>query len=260
MAELTLHPDEVEAIRQLVCRVTVPIASNKNCDFPEPIGSATLLRDADRLFLITAAHVLEGEDGSTLFVSASRSSAPPLPLAPATVVRAKSPDAVDIAIIEVTNSNTKDCLFAGWGCVTLDSIGEASADGLFVLSGYPTERLSVDGATLWCTCITAITERLASTPKGTRDPVDKNRDLFFMYEPTGRFSDGDCGESPNLRGTSGGGVWEFSNVRPEGVWTAQKALKLIGVQSSARHFEWFRAHASWAIVEALREFGISKAD
>src|SRR5262245_60029550 len=140
MAELSLHPDEVEAIRQLVCRVTLPIASRKDRTFPEPIGSATLLRVQDRLFLITAAHVLEGEDGDTLFVSASRDSAPPIPLAPAKVTRPQRPGAADIALIEVLGEKTKKQL-ESWGHICPDNIGPASQHGLFVLSGYPSEKL-----------------------------------------------------------------------------------------------------------------------
>lgn len=257
MVELTLHPDEVESIRQRVCRVTVPIASNRNGGFPEPIGSGTLLSAADRLFLITAAHVLEGETGETLYVSASRSSAPPVPLAPATVVRSKSPDATDVAVIEILERSTQDLLLNGWESASLDSIGEASTDGLFVLSGYPSERLRIDGATLMCTCITAITERLPTPPTDTRDPIDSERDLFFLYQERGCFSDGEEADSPNLLGASGGGVWEFSNVRVPGIWTAQKALKLVGVQSSALHFKWFRAHASSAVKSALSELGVA---
>ncbi len=256
MVELTLHPDEVEAIRQRVCRVTVPIASNRGGAFPDPVGSATILRADNRVFLITAAHVLEDETGETLFVSASRTSAPPVQLAPATLVRPKLSDAPDIAVIEVLNEDARAALIDGWECASLDDIGDASSAGLFILSGYPSDRLRVQDTTLMCTCITAITERLPEPPTDTRDPVDPARDLFFLYGPQGCFADGEPADSPHLLGTSGGGVWEFSNARPAGVWTAQKALKLVGIQSSARHFEWFRAHTSRSVREALNELGV----
>jgi hypothetical protein len=156
----------------------------------------------------------------------------------------------DVAVIELLDDEVKDALRLGWSSVPTSHVESASDDGTFFLFGYPTERLRPEGKTLMCGLITACSQRLAKPPMNAKGPIDPDVDLFFLYDDVAKDEDGDEVTSPHLRGVSGGGVWEVLEAR-SGLWTAEKHLRLVGVQSSAIHGEWFRAKSAIVALGAM---------
>jgi hypothetical protein len=83
---------------------------------------------------------------------------------------------------------------------------------------------------------------------------DKHQlDLFFEY--TGRAStiDGKTVTTPHLGGTSGASVWECRELTGGGIWTPERALKIVGVQSAFVRGRYFRAKSWEAVLQLLRQ-------
>ncbi len=242
---------EIEPIKHLGARVTVPLAYAAGNDFPWPEGSGTLLHKNDRLFLLTAAHIFDDRDINRFWLPTDRVGGRPRPIGSAKLWRPKKRDQFDIAVVELHDEDLKDALRLSWSSVSTSSIAEASAEGTFFLFGYPSVSLRPEGKTLRCSLITACSHRLRSFPANAKPPVEDDIDLFFLHEEKAEDEDGEIVESPRLVGVSGGGIWEVIEHENGGLWTAEKNLKLVGVQSSAIHGEWFRAKSAMLALDAL---------
>jgi hypothetical protein len=250
--ELTFpSPHALEAAKLFAAKVTVPVCYGKA--FPEPIGTGTLIRVANRLFIVTAAHVIEGLDLSLLAVPSAPQDGLPLGISgmllrPPPALR----DEVDVAVMEVSQGDRSRQLEGSWGALTLEDMERnPNPNGVFALCGYPSEKLRPDGKTLRCVLIAAFTERIPP-PANASGPINDGLDLFFKAEPFGVDTDGDEVVTPNLRGCSGAAIWQYTETTGTTLWTPKRALKVVGVQSSAMNGEWFRAK-SWAtVLSALR--------
>lgn len=235
-----------EAAKQFAGSVTVPIMYPVN-DQPHPIGTGTLLSVRSRLFIITAAHLFEGQQLNRFYVPNGRASGKATKLI-GSIVREKNADRVDVAVIELLDEKSKEVLLLGWQSISLDNVGIASPNGTFVLCGYPSQHQSTRGDTLECEVLTAFTERLEEAPANAMEPIDPTIDVFFKYAHVAIDEDGASVQTPHLRGTSGASIWEYTDPAGSDFWTPEKSLKVVAVQASAMDGEWFRA-TSWDVVK-----------
>lgn len=157
----------------------------------------------------------------------------------------------DLAIIELLDESVKSALLNNWGSVPASQISEASLDGTFFVFGYPSEKLHQVDKTLMCSLITACTKRLSEPPTNASGVVDPNIDLFFLHDEVAEDEDGVQISSPHLRGVSGGGIWEILDAKPGELWTAEKNMRLVGIQSSTIHGEWLRAKSAQLLLSEL---------
>lgn len=231
---------EIEPIKHLAARVTIPLAYAEGREFPWPVGSGTLLRGGDRLFILTAAHIFDKCDIDKFWIPSDRVGGRPIPIGRAKLHRPTDTETFDLAVVELLEHSTRQAAANNWGSIPLSSVTEPTLDGTFFLFGYPSSRLRPEGKTLMCSLITACTQRLEAPPAGATEPIS-DIDLFFLYDTTAEDEDGNSVESPHLHGVSGGGVWEILNASPGELWVAEKYMRLVGVQSSTMHGEWFRA-------------------
>ena len=95
--------------------------------------------------------------------------------------------------------------------------------------------------------LTVYTNRTIGIPKEADLPVDKDLDLFFEFNTETETLDGVTKSTPKLQGTSGASIWEYVSVGKEEIWTPERSLRVVGVQSMYRHKKYFRA-ASWTMV------------
>lgn len=99
--------------------------------------------------------------------------------------------------------------------------------------------------------VSAYTESLAEA-KNLLEPAIEGVDMFFSYHKKALALDGSEIDTPSLKGTSGTAVWALSDQVP-GVWTPEKAIKMIGIQSAFSHSQYFRAKSISAVAYALKE-------
>ena len=248
MSEMTDHM--LKAIREYVKLRTVPIIVPV-AETIDQVGTGTFLRVGDRLFLITAKHVVDDYSADKLAVPSNPIRDPdPRTLGKIKVTSAKQ-DFVDVAVIELLEDDAIPRVSKGWGLITLDDVALASEDGEFALCGYPSRagirpKQHLIGSTL----LAFNTYRLESDPPDADRPVHKDLDLFFRYDVKAE-SDGGVIDTPHLGGCSGCSIWEWHEVPEHEVWSADKAFKVVAVQSRmAKDFSYFRAK-SWTYVHQL---------
>lgn len=238
------HESAKLAVEERAARVTIPIMY-WNGETHEIVGTGTCLRINERLFVVTAAHLFAGYDLGLFCIPVARANAQPVRLL-GKLVRSKDAVSIDIAVIEIVDATVRGQLLAGWDAITLEDVGDADDQGVFVLSGYPSTQPSERNATMEYGLTTTFTERLDRPPDRTKDPIDESIDLFFLHSDHAIDRDGKLVATDPLQGASGASVWQYRED-VSGLWTARKAMKVVGVQSSAASGAWFRAK-SWGLV------------
>lgn len=243
----------VKAVEQFVATRTIPILwdEGEGTDINQ-IGTGTLFKIKDRLFLITARHVV-AEDGNKL-TDLTRLAIPLSPretdvqtLGHCTVILPDDEN-VDIAIFELIDRALLSAM-SDWQYLTLDDTAPASPQGTFVLCGFPSEKLSKADGLLRGALLISYTSRIEQAPENATQPVDPNLDLFFIHDRHSEDFDGKVSDSFDLKGTSGCSIWEYRDPG-EGFWMPGKVLKIVGVQSTARHGEYSRAK-NWEYVKGI---------
>jgi hypothetical protein len=85
-------------------------------------------------------------------------------------------------------------------------------------------------------------------PPEEAENVNPDVDLFFEYGRTAIADEREI-DAPELKGTSGGSVWEYVDL-DGGLWAPEKVVKVVGVQSARLRGKYFRA-VSWAVIASI---------
>lgn len=227
------------------------------------VGTGTFFTVADRHFLVTANHNFENlmeVHKEHLTVPASHNTEVLHTLGPV-VFHAPADSLLDIAVIELRDTALVAQLQRNWRFLTLAHVAapaDIPQDGGIVLAGYPKPPSANDNG--WTPAgqvrgffLFARTQRVPTTPANADATVD-DRHFFCDYEEAGTLRDGTVVRSPALPGVSGASVWERQRA-VEGVWSAEAALRVIGVENSFIEGHHFRV-THWSVVaDVLR--GIS---
>jgi hypothetical protein len=205
-AEPMISTEKHDAVKQFMLTVTVPIL----CDTPkgvDHIGTGTLFEIGDRSFLVTARHNFDNQEAKHFAVPNNPIDSD-LQTLGRFVLHKPDNEAIDVAVLELLESTTIDAVKKGWRLLKPENAAIASPEGVFLLCGYPSERIRVHDGRLVGTLLLAYTARLKEVPKAEK-PVDGRLDLFFHHgtEPTDLTGKPISG--PHLRGTSGSSVWEY---------------------------------------------------
>lgn len=242
-----------EAIGKFVNECTVPLLYHSGGKVPVRLfGTGTLFASGDQFFIITAGHIFDGSDvAGRLSYPDGREEGGVYTLGRFHASRPED-GCEDVAIIQLLENKTIDRLSAGWSFLPLESVALPNNEGTFFLAAYPAELGWADEDGVAGGYI-----RIYSEQKSAPSYIPDHReglDLYFEYRRSGRRDDGSPWRTPDLRGSSGGGVWQHQ-PDSDGLWTPTRATKVVAVQSQFRHSEYFRAK-SWIAVARLfrREF------
>jgi hypothetical protein len=140
---------EHRAIERFLTARTVPLCYQAN-DRAFVRGTGTFYQSDDDLFLITAAHVLQGIDASLLGV-------PDRPvgdvsvwnLNDVTIHHPRNIEDFDVAVIELQNPNFKARVASEWQCITESEVASRIDESKeFLVAGYPAETVEDRNGTL----------------------------------------------------------------------------------------------------------------
>lgn len=220
----------MRAVERFAAGVAVPVLHEYEPEKVDQVGTGTLFDVEGRLMLITASHIFDEIRAEDLVLPSTHTKELH-GIGPYELFRADHED-IDIAIVELRHPPAIERAREGWRILSLDDIAEPSDDGHFILTGYPSERLTRVGGLLGGSLLTLHTERLAALPQGVQISEADDIDLFLRYDQTGLNIDAVATAVPKLPGCSGAAVWEYSE--PDGMvfWRAESCLKVVGVQSS----------------------------
>jgi hypothetical protein len=238
------------ALEQFALQATIPILY----DTPQgvdQVGTGTLLTLANRYFIVTAAHIFNGRDPGRFAIPKGRADADLHTLGPYQLYKANEAE-IDIAILELYEQSTIKSAEIGWHILTLENIGTASAAGVFILCGYPSQKAWRSKDVIGGKPITVFTERI-SQPVNANAPVHSALDLFFHYGIDAPNIDGETVVTAHLGGASGASVWEYRAPVPGSLWSPEQTLRAVGVQSAFLHKEYFRAKSWDMVLQMLRQ-------
>lgn len=251
--EDNLEKHEVTALEAYIQRRTLPLLTDQTTNGDVALlGTSTLLDIADKLFIVTAAHVFENVDLSKVAVPEQPNRANVWTLGGLTRLRPYNPH-FDVEILQVHDSETLHRLRSGWDWITPDAFAPASPSGQFVLSGFPAELTEPIPRYLAGTLLSIYTGRVPDFPPEADPPCYPGVDIFFLCDDSYTTIGGPPRQMPKLQGTSGASVWEVYDPRPGDVWSPQTALSVVGVQSAYRAGKYFRAKGWQLVLQTLME-------
>jgi hypothetical protein len=260
---IKIGPKIMEAIEAFMFKVTVPLLYGEPDKKIDLVGTGTLFVVSERYFLVTAAHIFHECKPENFAFPRNPSGDPDLQ----TIGRSelyipadKNADLFDFAVLELLEPKTIDAVKSGWETLTPEYVGRPSGGGVFVLCGYPSAVAKRDIDRIGGCIVTSYSTRLDTIPKNAKQPVDEGLDLFFKYDREATKHDGETVETPRLEGTSGASVWEYRELPNGTLWDPRKTLRIVGVQSSALHGQFFRAKAWAGVVEIFRQIDSKLAE
>jgi hypothetical protein len=186
----------MDAVRYFAKDVTPPLLFCIGDSLPTPIGTASLLRIANQIFLVSAAHNYDEAALDSFAIPENRIKGHAIGLS-GTLLRPipSHRDLIDVAVTALTPECGEQVLAAGWRTLSIENVAPASDQGTFVLCGYPSANTTVSGDTIVSLMITAFTHRLPEPPKGVKFTVEPDPavELFFHYDSSQRYRW--CGDS-----------------------------------------------------------------
>jgi hypothetical protein len=247
--------NESQAIHSFILRVTLPLLKESG-EVPEILGTATLFRTGDRVFLVTAAHILKEDENdlSSADIDLTSIAFPSGPtnaslhtLGAIEVYRAPPEENIDVAVLEVKSPEIIEMIEKGWGFLKFDQVAQREEGNRFILSGFLVEGVRWDGRNVGQAMLTLATDPLHYIPDVSHPAPTV--DQFYYLQKDGELADGSSRPIPNLKGLSGASIWSYAHSTSP-FWDPSKALRVVAVQSTAKRGEWFRG-VDWAAVNAI---------
>lgn len=262
------HPDfpfdglERVALQEFMFRRTLPMFGTRG-GRDVIAGTGSLLSVGKLIFVVTASHVLDSIDHGSLAIPDGRLQAAVWPLREGTIFRLRSTtgDAdFDVAVVHVRDDASIQRLRGAWGCLELSNIGRVPPPGTACLiSGFPEELSAVTLEEQTGGYVMFATKIVAEPPRNAESPVHPEVDIFLEMGARGQdLRTGNVEEPPRLPGVSGASVWAYSPPGKEDVWSVESCLKVIGIQSGARHKSYIRAKSWQPIYEALKRMKFAR--
>ncbi|MER8632727.1 hypothetical protein NKH55_23590 [Mesorhizobium opportunistum] len=225
-------------------------------DEVDQIGTGTLFNYGDRLMLVTARNIFDEIEPEDL-VLPSRGTTALHGIGPYFLHRADNSD-IDIAIVELRHQPSIDRARYSWKILEFANTATASAEGWFVLTGYPSIKSKRLGGLLGSSLLSLHSGRLPEVPPKAEPPVHPDLDLFFEFAKEGEILDGTKGDIPHLGGCSGGPIWEYREPQGMAFWTPEQCLRFVGVQSAFNPSAGYFRAKSWTYVRSMIDELVNK--
>lgn len=251
--EAVISEHQRQALDTFGFRAAVPLfrAIGKDADH---LATGTFVAVGEKLILLTARHILdqsapehiaitETPEGSGLRTLGNLLIHKPIDL----------PDTdIDIVGIEVQDQETIDIIQAGWRVVHMAIGAEADASGEVVLIGYPSATLDKKDMRITGRPTGIVSALMGDIPANATPPSNATLDLFIQLPRKAIAKAGAVVDIPPIHGMSGCPIWQLRDTADGELWYPDRALRLVGVQSSARPGSYIRGKR-WAYIHHLLE-------
>jgi len=249
------------AAAAFLAKCTVPIAAEAR-GRANVVGTGTLFDFGDGPCLITAAHVLKGPDWDVehLTMPETWGGRTMHKLGTVQIRRERN---WDLAILQLQTPEIVQRIRANWQILSGQDVDAGVPPGLTVSAGFPYELARVEGGKIHARWIAMFEPPYVplENERPEESELAKPGDMLVRYPETVLQPDGSLVGAPrSLEALSGGSAWR---VVPEvdGIWTAQKALRVVGIQigqARERSGEARRRYVrvrSWKVISALHYHG-----
>ncbi len=202
-------------------------------DHHRPQGTGTLLRIADKIFLVTASHVVAAVQGADHLVVGNPVTGRLFPLA-GELVRTDEAGA-DVAIFAIDDAHVPRVRELPALSLSQTWLEPALPEGWFLLSGFPREWHKRDPAkrTLLVNPYQIVVRPYAGDTAGLKG-FDSDFHLLVTYGKNAQGNDPNGVAFPeSVEGMSGACIWRFADAAPNAAtWDAEKEMRVVGVQTS----------------------------
>lgn len=241
---------ELQAVEAFLQAASIPLLRDTDTG-ALPRGTGALFEVNDRRFLVTAQHLFDGMDVEALAVPLGKYAAPMKTLGDLVMAHSKEETGPDIAVLELLNKDLAAEVAKHWRFLGPDNIGVSDPKATHVVLGYPEAMSTRTEEAVHARPLAMYTTIVPTPPAEELKTPAADWDLYFELNREGELLDGSTMKTPPLNGASGAPIFDIGPP-PGGVWTPQKALRFVGVQSSALAGKWFRA-TSADVVRAFFE-------
>lgn len=250
-----LQDAQRNALNHCIQRASLPlIAENSGNSTAAPIyprGTGLLFDVEDRLFLVTAGHVLDGINFADLSYP-PKDGAQVQTFGNAKVFRPRSLHNIDVAVVELKASDTVEALRSNWITLTFRNVASKGTfeGGDRLIGGYPSAESQLSDRGIHQRPLVLSTVELDHTPS-VSEPSPET-DAFFLLKTKGyNLATGVEENIPKLQGVSGGGIWLCTDTLDQGIWNPIDHLKVVATQvSMASDQSWIRG-AYWDAAAAI---------
>jgi hypothetical protein len=251
-----LNDMEWLTIRTFCESCTIPIIAENNTQSGVH-GTGTLFEMNNRLYVITAGHVVES------IMKYPNNYGIPIAKLKSDVYTFNKCDCIspssgrdielyDIAMMHIQDDQMCRLLKSNYSFLTkhnLSKVHNVSSDYLIV--GFPAGMSTcIPGKQLYGNSLMLVTKLRAGKVSDIGDP-NPHFDLFFHY-PEFLVSDkGVQVPAPDLRGISGSSIWLFTDYASNsGLWYPGDLIKVVGIERSYKRKDWVRG-IKWNAVAHL---------
>ena len=226
-------PARANAIRDALLKRAVPLSRMVQGRL-QPLATAGLVRDGDRVGLVTAAHIFERAHWGDLAVPLPRDGR--VAQLHSARVRVVLHSDNDVAIMWIGDRSLAQRLCANWeASSTAGATAADSTSSTFVLIGYPAcNARRVDGC-VFIKPLVLFTE-----------PIDAQR---YLYARTAERTDGVTIWTPELDGVSGAMLWSVSDEADDDVACV---LRPAAIQVAFTHNAHLRTESITCVLELMK--------
>jgi hypothetical protein len=213
-------------------------------------GTGTFFRLRGKLYLVTAAHILEGIEPALLGVPDRPSGNVSVwNLNDITIHHPRDTENFDIAVIELLNQNFHARVASSWHFIDESDVVEPEAgQDEYLLAGYPTETVEDKNGKLTPQPMLQLFTKRYQEP---HNESEADHDLLLSYPKTARGIFGDERSTPRLQGVSGAAVY-VRVKQTSAVWSPEQVFRPVGLQVRMKHGEFIRIKR-WMLLWRLFE-------
>lgn len=251
--ESIIKDHQRQALDTFGFRAAVPLF-RANGEDADHLATGTFIAVAGKRILLTARHILDTCKPEDVAIATSPEGSSLRTLGNLVVHRPIDlhDSEIDIVGIEVLDQETINIIETGWRVIDMEIGDEANASGEVVLIGYPSATLSKMDMRITGRPSGIITALMQNAPVNSTPPVNPTLDLFLELPREAIIAGGLIVDIPHIGGMSGCAIWQLREPAEEELWLPDRALRLIGIQSSARPGNYFRGKR-WAYIRNLLE-------
>ena len=240
---------EHRAIERFLNARTIPLCyEHKGRAFVQ--GAGTFFRLRGKLYLVTAAHILDGIDPALLGVPDRPSGNVSIwNLNDITIHHPRDKENFDVAVIELLNPNFHARVATSWNFIDeVDVVEPAVGEDEYLLAGYPTETVEYKNGILTPQPMLQLFTKRYDASANDEAP---EYDLLLKYPKQGRSIFGAERSTPKLQGVSGTAVY-VRRKQNSAVWSPEELFRPVGIQVSMQHGDFIRVKR-WLLLWRLFE-------
>jgi hypothetical protein len=251
--ESVINQHQRQALDTFGFRAAVPLfrAISEDADH---LATGTFVAVGGKLVLLTARHILERSAPEHIAIAKSPEGSELRTLGNLLIhkpIDLPHTD-IDILVIEIQDQDTIDIIKAGWRVVPMSIGDNVDASGEVVLIGFPSATLNRKEMQITGRPNGIITALMGDTPVDSTPVANAALDLFLQLPRQAIAIDGAVINIPPIGGMSGCAIWQFREIADGELWSPDRALRLVGIQSSAKPGSYLRGK-HWAYIRHILE-------